>query len=200
MALRRKMSTEYAAAVDPSVGRHVMMLYDDKRTRGAVMTDCINGALRNGQLAVYASVDAGSAPRMLRVSSKIEGFSESVERGNLLVVDLSPVYRQVLAGNLDLLRDLRAKIEELVKERQAAGKKDEAIIVGDCADRLAVNERFAECMNVEGWWQDTCRDWQRNGLKITVVCLHPGPMLDKNNKHRISSQHDSTVTARAGRA
>jgi hypothetical protein len=193
------MSTEYAAAVDPTVGGHVMMLYDDDRIRSAVMTDCVNEALRNGQLAVYASVDAGSAPRMSMVSSKIEGYGESVERGNLLVVDLSPFYAKALACNLDLFRDLRAAIEGLVKGRQAAGRKGEAVIVADCADRLAVNERFDECMNVEGWWQDTCRDWQRNGLKITVVCPHPGPMLDKNNERRISSQHNSTMAAKTGR-
>lgn len=200
MALRRKVNAEYVAAVDPSAGGHVMMLYDDDRTRSAVMLKCINGALEKGQMAVYASVDAGSASHMSKISSKIDGYVESVKKGNLLVVNLSQFYERALAGDLDPFRDLKVIIEEAVRERQAIGRNGEVFIVADCADRLAANEKFDECLNVESWWQETCQEWQKGGLKVTVVCPHPGPMLDKNNERRISLHHSSTAAAKAGRA
>jgi hypothetical protein len=176
-----------------------MLLYDNDYERNEVAVNYINEALKNSQLVVYASVDADDASYMTKVSSKIMNYKENMEHGDLLVLSLKPFYKRALTGDLEAFKDFKELLEEIVQERTLAGRKNEVLIVADCADNLSRNEKFDECVYVEIWWQSTHLEWQKNGLNITVICPHPRSILEKNpfvqQKQRISRQHSLTVTA-----
>jgi hypothetical protein len=188
-----------SSLVNPSCREHVMLLYDNDYERNEVAVNYINEALKNSQLVVYASVDADDASYMTKVSSKIMNYKENMEHGDLLVLSLKPFYKRALTGDLEAFKDFKELLEEIVQERTLAGRKNEVLIVADCADNLSRNEKFDECVYVEIWWQSTHLEWQKNGLNITVICPHPRSILEKNpfvqQKQRISRQHSLTVTA-----
>jgi hypothetical protein len=182
-----------------SCGEHILFLYDTIDARDKATLKYINEALKNSQLVVYASVDADDASYMTKVSSKIIGFKKNINQGNLLIMRLRLFYERVLSGDLEAFKDFKELLEEIVQERTLAGRKNEVLIVADCADNLSRNEKFDECVYVEIWWQSTHLEWQKNGLNITVICPHPRSILEKNpfvqQKQRISRQHSLTVTA-----
>jgi hypothetical protein len=181
---------------DQSSHEHVMLLYDSDIERNQFATDRINEGLRRGQLAVYASVNASDKSYMSKVLPRITNYKENINQGNLLVLSQRRFYDRALSGDLEPFKDFKALLEEIVKERVAAGKSGEVIVVADCADNLSRNEKFDECVYVERWWQDTHFEWQKNGQKITVICPHPNLILKQNShKRRISKQHSLTLTA-----
>ena len=185
--------------VNPSCHEHVMLLYDNEDQRNEVAINYINEGLRKEQLAIYASVNASDASRMSKILPKIADYEEKKNQGNLLILSLRPFYTRALTGDLEPFKDLKALLEEIVKERIAAGKSGEVVVVADCADYLSRNEKFDECAYVERWWQDTHFEWVRNNLEITVICPHPSSVLDKNHfvhhKKLISRQHSLTISA-----
>jgi len=188
-----------SSLVNPSCREHVMLLYDNDDQRNKVAVKCINEGLKRGQLAVYASVNASDASYMTKVSSKITNYKENMDRGNLLVLSLEPFYKRALTGDLEPFKDFKALLEEVVKERTVAGRSEEVVVVADCADNLSKNKKFDECVYVERWWYGTHFEWQKNNLKITIICPHPKSVLDKNlfvhHKQQISRQHSLTVMA-----
>ncbi|WP_148680941.1 MEDS domain-containing protein [Candidatus Nitrososphaera gargensis] len=187
-----------SSLVDPSCREHVILLYDSDDERNEVAINYINEGIRKGQLAVYASVNASDKMFMSKISSKIVGYDDNVNNGNLLILSLKPFYERALNGDLEPFKDFKALLEEIVNERIAAGKSGEVIVVADCADNLSRNEKFDECVYVERWWQETHLEWQKNNQKITVICPHPNSVLNKHShKERISRQHSLTITALA---
>jgi hypothetical protein len=88
-------------------------------------------------------------------------------------------------------------LEEAIKERIASKSNDEIILVMGVVGGLAKNENFEESLNLERWWQKTHSEWLQKGLKVTIICPHPSPILDKNQfmnyKQTISSLHDITL-------
>lgn len=181
---------------DPSSYEHVMLLYDSDNERNQFAIDYINEGLRRGRLAVYASVYASDKSYTSKVLTRIANFKENIDQGNLLVLGLRRFYDRASSGDLEPFRDFKALLEQIVKERIAAGKSSEVIVVADCADNLSRNKKFDECVYLERWWQDTHFEWQKNGQKITVICPHPNLILKQNShERRISKQHTLTLTA-----
>jgi hypothetical protein len=88
-------------------------------------------------------------------------------------------------------------LEDAIKERIASDKNDEVIFVSGIARTLTTNQKFNESVNAERWWQKTYSEWLQKGLKVTMICLHPSPILNKNQfmdyKQAISSLHDITL-------
>ena len=132
-----------------------------------------------------------------KIISEIIDYNENVNRGNLLTLDIRSFYNFELAGNLEPFEDLKTMVEEAIKERIASKSNDEIILVIGVVGGLAENQKFDECLNVEKWWQRTHSEWLQKGLKITIICPHSSPILDKNQfihyKQTISSLHDITL-------
>ena len=176
-----------------------MLLYDADDGRDEAAANYINQALKQGQLAVYASVHADDSVHMSKISSKITDFKENIERGCLLVVRLHSFYERALIGDLEPFYDLKAILEAILEERIAAGTTAEAVVVADCADMLSKNEKFDECIFVERWWHNTHSGWLEKNVRINVVCPHQSrAFLQKPFMHRaqqISRLHSLTVSA-----
>jgi hypothetical protein len=188
---------DMSSLVNPSCREHVMLLYDNDYERNEVAVNYINEALKNSQLVVYASVDADDASYMTKVSSKIMNYKENMEHGDLLVLSLKPFYKRALTGDLEAFKDFKELLEEIVQERTLAGRKNEVLIVADCADNLSREKLFDEDLFVERWWQNTHLEWLEKDLKITIICPHPSEVLEDklfaNHKQKISSQHSMTL-------
>jgi hypothetical protein len=180
-----------------SCGEHILFLYDTIDARDKATLKYINEALKNSQLVVYASVDADDASYMTKVSSKIMNYKENMEHGDLLVLSLKPFYKRALTGDLEAFKDFKELLEEIVQERTLAGRKNEVLIVADCADNLSREKLFDEDLFVERWWQNTHLEWLEKDLKITIICPHPSEVLEDklfaNHKQKISSQHSMTL-------
>lgn len=185
--------------VNSSSARHVMLLYETDDARLESVTSYITDALAKDDLAVYASVHADNALHISKITSKIANYNVNIEQGNLLILNIKNFYSRALAGDLEPFKDLKAFLEEMIRERIAAGKSGRIVVVADCADNLSKNKRFEECVYIERWWQDSYLEWSGKELKITVVCPHPSVILGKERyaqeKHQISHQHSLTVTA-----
>jgi len=48
------------------------------------------------------------------------------------------------------------------------------------AGTLAANQKFEESVNAKKWWQKTYFEWLRKGIKVTLICSHPGAVFDKS--------------------
>jgi hypothetical protein len=176
-----------------------MLLYGDDGIRNNVVTDDINEGLREGKLVIYASVDADNESHISRISSGITDYRGNLDRGDLVILNIRKFYDQALDGDLEPFRDLKVILEEAAKERIATGKRDDVIVVADCAENLSRNERFATCFDVENWWQNTHFEWLEKNLRITVICPHQRPQSGNRSfmQHLqlISHLHSETITA-----
>jgi hypothetical protein len=170
-----------------------MLLYDNDQARDEIAAHYINEGIDKGQMVIYASVEAEDSTHISKLASRVTEYRENISQGNLQIVSLKQCYENALTGNLDPFKDIKRFIEHSASKGLASGKKDEIVIVADCADKLSKNEKFDECSNVERWWSDTCGEWQENNLKITVICPHLRSMLDYNEQDWIASSHNSTV-------
>jgi hypothetical protein len=182
--------------------QHAMLLYsndsDDEEDKAAAKY--VNEGLRRGYLTFFLPVDTDNdASHMSKLMSEIVNYKENVNRGNLLTLDIRSFYNFALAGNLEPFEELKTMVEEAIKERIASRRNDEIILVMGVVGGLAENQKFDECLNLEKWWQRTHSEWLQKGLNVTIICPHPGPILDKNQfihyKQTISSLHDITMDA-----
>ena len=164
----------------------------------------VNEALKKGCLTVYLPINgdytnnASHLPEM--ASSESIAYEENVNRGNLLTLDIRTFYNLALAGDLQPFEELKVLLDEAIEERigsKGSNDDDEVIVVAEVAAELIRNEKFNECIAVEKWWQTTCSEWLQKGLKVTVICPHLSPILDKSEfihyKHELSSLHEIAV-------
>jgi hypothetical protein len=146
---------------------------------------------------VPINTDNNNASHMSKMASGIVNYEENVNRGNLLTLDIKSFYNFALAGNMQPFEELKIMLEDAIKERIASDKNDEVIFVSGIAGTLTTNQKFNESVNAERWWQKTYFEWLQKGLKVTMICLHPSPILNKNQfmdyKQAISSLHDITL-------
>ena len=88
-------------------------------------------------------------------------------------------------------------MEKTQHQRISNGKKDAILAFADAACFLSHNKHFAECEVLEKWWHNTTNEWARNNRNITVVCPHPGLVLNNpllsETKIRIGSMHTITI-------
>jgi hypothetical protein len=183
--------------------QHAMLLYsnasDDEDKAAAKY---VNEGLRRGYLTVYVPINTYDTSDLSKIISEIVDYKENVNRGNLLTLDIRSFYNFALAGNMAPFEDLKTMVEEAIKERIASKSNDEIILVIGVVGGLAESQKFDECLNLEKWWQKTHSEWLQKGLKVTIICPHFSPILDKNQfihyKQTISSLHDITLHAIPG--
>ena len=62
---------------------------------------------------------------------------------------------------------------------------------------MSHNKHFAECEKLEQWWNDTTSEWAQNNQNITVMCPHPGLVLNNpllpDTKGRLNGTHTITI-------
>jgi len=189
--------------------QHAMLISNSDEQDAAAKY--VNEALKKGYLTIYLPINGSNNNNNSSSSSHLSKivlpenieYEENMNRGNLLTFDTRTFYNFALAGDLQPFEELKVLIEEAIEEKRIASKRrnDEeepiAVVVGEVAAELNRNEKFDECINVEKWWQRTHSEWLDKGLKVTVVCPHLIPKLDKSEfmhyKQAISSLHDIVV-------
>jgi predicted house-cleaning noncanonical NTP pyrophosphatase (MazG superfamily) len=181
--------------------QHAMLLYsnDSNDDEDKAAAKYVNEGLKRGYLTVYLPINVHNISHQSKIVSEIMDYEENVNRGNLLTLDIRSFYNFALAGNMQPFDELKTMLEEAIKERIVSKSSDEIILVMGVVGGLAENQKFDECLNLERWWQKTHSEWLQKGLKVTIMCPHPSPILDKNQfmhyKQTISSLHDITLDA-----
>jgi len=182
-----------------------MLLYHTEEEDA--VTKYVNEALKKGYLTIYLPINGAdnnnSASRLSKIAlSESIHYEENMNRGNLLTFDTRTFYNFALAGDLQPFEELKVLIEEAIEEKKIASKRNDeeeliVVVVAGVAAELNRNEKFDECINVEKWWQKTHSEWLQKGLKVTVICPHLIPKLDKREfmhyKQAISSLHRIVV-------
>lgn len=185
-----------ASLVSPTFREHVMLLYDSDDERNAAAAHYINEGLKSGQLCVYASVgalDSTSKRHTSQISSSIVDYEDNVNRDNLVVVDFKPFFESAQKSEFGLFLQLKARLEEMLKQRIADGKGDRMLVFADAACTLSENGEFDECVALESWWQNAYYEWRSNNQNITVICPHPSKVLDVHSKGRIANVHSLMI-------
>ena len=179
---------------------HIMLLYssDDERNKAAV--NYINDGLKSGYQCIYASInayDSKSSSNISNLSSNIDDYKENIERGELCIVDFKPHYESALNVDLRPFKKLKKELEETLNHRKSEGKKDAILVFADAACFLSHNKHFEECEILEWWWNETTTEWRQNNQNITVVCPHPGLVLNNplfsDTKGHLTGTHTITI-------
>jgi hypothetical protein len=179
--------------------QHAMLLYsnDSNDDEDKAAAKYVNEGLKRGYLTVYLPINVHNIPHESKIVSEIMDYEENVNRGNLLTLDIRSFYNFALAGNMQPFDELKTMVEEAIKERTTSKRNDEIILVMGVVGGLAEKQKFDESLNLERWWQKTHSEWLQKGLKVTIICPHPSPILDKNQfihyKQTLSSLHDITL-------
>ena len=178
---------------------HVMVLYNNDDDRNNAAVNLINGGLKNGFQCIYASVyayDSESSSNISNLSTKILKYKENIEKYELRIVDFKPYYESALNIDFSPFKKLKTEMEETLNKRKSEGKKDTILVFADAACLLSQNKHFDECEILEWWWNETTTEWKQNNQNITVVCPHPGQILNNpllsEIKRQIGTMH--TVT------
>ena len=112
----------------------------------------------------------------------------------LLILNL---IESALDINLRPFKKLKMKLEETLEHRKSEGKKDAILVCADAACFLSHNKHFDECEILEWWWNETTTEWRQNNQNITVVCPHPGLVLNNpllpDTKGRLNGTHTITI-------
>jgi hypothetical protein len=139
-----------SAALDcPADNQHMALLYRDDVNKNAAISRFINEGLSRGQLCVYGSVLIRDNGHQDKILSLVKDGARHRSMGNLLFVDMAPIYVAAMAGDLGPFNEARDQLVQAVKDRP-----DKHIrFVGDCAGLLFKNRHFEECLMVEGWGQ-----------------------------------------------
>lgn len=81
----------------------------------------------------------------------------------------------------------------MLAQRIEAGKGETMLVFADASCTLWEKGEFDERVTLESWWQRAHKERMENRRNITVICPHPGSVLDKNAKHRIGTVHSVTL-------
>ena len=194
--------------LDLNQHQHAILL--SRSDEQAAGTEYINKALKKGFLTIYLPINGANNNINNNGASKLSKIvmpesidnEENMKLGNILTLDTQTFYNFALAGDLHPFEELKVLIEEAIEEKRTASKRNDeeeliVVVVTGVAAELNRNEKFDECINVERWWQKTHSEWLQKGLKVTVICPHLIPKLDKSEfmhyKKAISSLHDIVV-------
>ena len=180
---------------------HIMLLYSSDAELINVAASYINNGLKSGHQCIYASLnvyDSKSSSNISNLSSKIGNYKGNIESGELQIVDFKPYYESALQGDLSTFNNLKIQWEKTQRQRISEGKKDAILAFADTACFLSQNKHFEECKVLEKWWHNTTTEWAQNNRNITVLCPHPGrvlndPILSLDTKGCLDEMHTITI-------
>jgi CheY-like chemotaxis protein len=166
-----------------------MLLCDNQDECDSAAIDSLNEGLRAGHLCVYASVFNGNKSHLSKISSKITNYQANIEKGNLVIIDFLHFYESAKASNLAPFKQLKVRIEQLLRKRISEGEGDKILIFAEAAGFLSEQCHFNESIDLESWWNDAYFDWLKNKqLNITIICPHPATVLNKESNLYAKSQ------------
>ena len=97
-------------------GQHVMLLYDTNSNRDLATINCINLALENKQLCIYASVNVVDTSYLSKISSGIKDYEEHINKRNLFIVNLNSIWlRSMGFKNISITDSGKKCLDELLK-------------------------------------------------------------------------------------
>jgi len=177
----------------PEDYEHIVLLYDNDDDRNRAVARFLNEGLKRNQLCVYGSIRYQDKGHINRLSSLIHDSDEHQKKGNLVFVDMAPIYVSSMTGDLGPFQQAAKQLEQMVESRQ-----DKHIrFVGDCAGFLFKNRHFEECLSVEGWGQQKpffgsylC-PYQKG-----LFAVHPH---DSRKNNVLGIKHDTVVDAQTGK-
>jgi hypothetical protein len=174
-----------------------MLVCDDESIRVEAAKQYLNYSLEKGIFVIYASVNVQQSFYRSKLYRMISNCDQNMAKGNLLVFELGTFFESAALGDMEPYEDLKLLLEEIIKERRVAGHKAEVLIFGDCADYLSRCELFERCAALEQWWDETCKDWLRNDIKISVICPHSTSSFEGQSgtdfKEGLSNLHSITL-------
>jgi CheY-like chemotaxis protein len=189
--------SQFYQLLAPSFREHVMLLCKDQEECDSAAVDLINEGLKAGQLCIYASVFNGYKLHLDEISSKITNYQENIEKGNLTIVDFLPFYESAKVSNLAPFKQIKERIEELLRKRIAEGKDDKVLIFAEAAGFLSEHCHFDKSIELESWWNDAHLEWLKNKFNITVICPHPANVSNEEShlsaKNQIGNIHSLTL-------
>lgn len=124
---------------------------------------------------------------------KFTDYEKNVKNGELVIVDFKPFFESAQKGDLAPFRQLKAHLESMLAQRIEAGRGDKMLVFADAACTLSENGEFDECVSLESWWQNAHDEWKESHRNITIICPHPGAILDKHAKDRVGAVHSLTL-------
>jgi hypothetical protein len=134
----------------PQNYEHMVLLYGSQINRDRTVAYYFNQGLEKGQLCVYATIQYRDKTRLDGIASLIDKSDEHLKKGNLMFIDLAPMYVACMCGDLDPFKEAAKQLVKLVQTRQ-----DKHIrFFGDCAGFLFHNHHFEECLQLEAWGQE----------------------------------------------
>jgi CheY-like chemotaxis protein len=192
-------STCHLTNIIPS-NEHIMLLYSSDYERNNAAVNYINSGLKSGYQCIYASINANdskSSSNISNLSTKIDNYKENIERDELRIVDFKPYYKSALNVDFRPFKKLRKELEETLNQRKSEGKKDAILVFADAAGFLSHNKHFDESEILEWWWHQTTTEWRQNNQNITVICPHPGLVINNpllaDTKGRLNETHTITI-------
>lgn len=175
---------------------HVLLLYDSRQERDIVIYNCINKAIEQGKIAIFASLNAEN--ELPKLESRIESFDKNLERGSLRIIGLNNCSKGAMAGDLSLMEEESKKsIENDLKKVEDRVRANGAVIVENCPEHLSMNEKFEECNRLEESLQGSYRSWANKGLQILMICPHLSTVLDEGENASLAKNHTTIVEAGA---
>ncbi len=192
-------STCHLTNIIPS-NEHIMLLYSSDYERNNAAVNYINSGLKSGYQCIYASINANdskSSSNISNLSTKIDNYKDNIERDELRIVDFKPYYKSALNVDFRPFKKLRKELEESLNQRKSEGKKDAILVFADAACFLSHNKHFDESEILEWWWHQTTTEWRQNNQNITVICPHPGLVINNpllaDTKGRLNETHTITI-------
>lgn len=177
----------------PSYREHVMLMCKGRDEQDSAAIDMLNEALTAGQLCIYASVLNGNREHLDKIASSIPDYQLRVQAGDLVIIDFKPFSESAGRSDFSLFAGLKARVEEMIRERIAKGKSDKVLVFAEAAGELCEQGHFDKSADLEGWWNDVHAEWVKN-LNITIVCPHPAPMLGSVMVAKNNIAHAHTLT------
>lgn len=167
----------------------MVLLYRKDESKNAAIGRYLSEGLSRGQLCVYGSISLRDSKHEEKILSQVTDGADHKKNGNLLFIDMAPIYIAAMSGDLGPFRQARDQLVEIVN-----GRADKHIrFVGDCAGFLFKNKHFEECLMVEGWGQ-------QKPFLGSYLCPYPRNLMnehpyDIHSASILSIKHDLAIDA-----
>jgi hypothetical protein len=149
----------------------MILLYENQSDLDNAIATYINEGLKREQLCVLASVNLNNKDYLQNFSSQITNYQENIEKGNLMIIDLTVYYVKAMIGDLSPFDKLKEKIINFANKD--SNRKDKHVrLTADCATLLFKNQHFDECILLEEWWH-------QEHFQGSYVCPYPKGLVSQ---------------------
>jgi hypothetical protein len=157
--------------VNPPYNGHIVLLYESQPDLDNAIATYINEGLKRGQLCVHASVNLNNQDYIQNFSSQITNYQENMEKGSLMIIDLTLYYVQAMIGNLNAFNKLKEEIINIANKNN--NRKDKHVrLTADCANLLFKNQHFSQCILLEEWWH-------QESFQGSYLCPYPKDLVSQ---------------------